>query len=236
MTIAQPIGRRTKDLTGQTFGRWTVVAHAGRHNMQVRWLCVCNCGNQKEVMGSELRRGNSQSCGCLCAEIVSKITSARNTTHGRSNKGPYIVWQQMLSRCGNPAADDFKNYGGRGITVCARWQGRDGFANFEADMGPRPDGHSIERQRNDGNYEPGNCVWATRAVQSRNKRTNVWVILGGKRLCFSDACRIIGILRGTAQTLKTDRGISAQATIDYYVNRTRYHTARSDGPQSHEVA
>lgn len=168
---------RFLDLTGQQFERLTVVSQAGRnkHN-QVVWLCRCDCGNTTKVRTGELRSSHSQSCGCLGRERAALATSERNRRnikHGHSRAGretrTHCTWRSMLTRCTNSNHEDFHLYGGRGILVCDRWRGEHGFENFLADMGERPLGTSLDRIDTNGNYEPGNCRWATPAVQTRNQ-------------------------------------------------------------------
>lgn len=112
--------------------------------------------------------------------------------HGGCLTPEYKSWGQMLNRCRNPNAHNFKHYGGRGVTVCERWKQ---FANFLADMGPRPHGHSIDRRDNNGNYEPGNCFWATKEEQARNKRTSRSIECRGRRMRLQEAAEIVGISR-----------------------------------------
>jgi hypothetical protein len=159
----QPRKRRKdiQDLTGQTFGRLTVIGLAQRHDAKnAYWLCQCACGNpeQKEVQGGSLRGGRVLSCGCFHREIV--------TTHGMETTKVYDVWASMKARCQNPKHAAWVDYGGRGISVCARWQS---FENFFADMGEPPPGLTLDRINNDGNYEPNNCRWADWATQNNNK-------------------------------------------------------------------
>jgi hypothetical protein len=118
-------------------------------------------------------------------------------THRQSYSKEYGAWKQMLQRCRNPKNDAYQNYGGRGIRVCAAWLR---FEGFFADMGPRPSPqHTVERIDNDGNYEPGNCRWATRSEQLRNRRNNIFVEILGVRMCLRDACAFLGIPMSTAR-------------------------------------
>src|SRR5262245_49604639 len=157
------------DMTGQRVGRVTVLREAGyTNNGAIRWLCLCDCGREFITTGKHLRKGETRSCGCVRYE---KLT-ARNTTHNLSDHRLYVRWAGIIARCTNRNNISFKNYGGRGISVCLEW--RDSFPAFLAHVSALPHfgepGRSIDRIDNDGNYEPGNVRWATRKEQQANKR------------------------------------------------------------------
>ena len=198
---------------GRVFGRYTVMGHAYASGPEISWLCQCSCGSApRSIRGSVLRNRAMPNCGCVRAEGL----ISRNTKHGKSGSREYRSWQHMKERCLNPDADEFHNYGARGIKICARWSE---FAAFYADMGNCPPGMKIERIDNNGSYEPGNCRWATQAEQARNTRVNQWVILNGERMVFTDACKRLGITLTAADTLRSSRSISHQRAVDYYVER-----------------
>lgn len=162
------------DLTNQTFGRWTARWPAGRTGQGATyWLCSCECGKLGTVKSGKLISGRSKSCGCLMRELASARIKLYipQLRHGHARKGhitrTHSIWMGMNSRCNNPNREKYKDYGARGIKVCERWHK---FENFLADMGEAPRGLSIDRFPDpDGNYEPGNCRWATPKQQAANR-------------------------------------------------------------------
>ncbi len=207
-------GRSLIDITGTRVGNWTVLRLAEIREHKAYWLCRCDCGKEAEVVSSVLRKGQSKSCGCMTKRRISDAVR----THGGTGTPEHRVWKSIITRCCNPKARCFPRYGGRGIRICERW--RSSFAHFLADVGARPSvKHQIEREDNDGDYEPGNCRWATDAEQRRNKRTNRFVEHDGLRLTITDWSKRTGIDKTTLRN-RILRGWPAsraltEAPVDY---------------------
>jgi hypothetical protein len=180
------------DLTGQRFGRLLAERRDHTSAGEVRWLCRCECGKSKAVRSSLLRGGITQSCGCLHRELLA-AKNAQRARHGHTTyaSGTYGSWSAMKTRCLNPNDSDWQRYGARGITICDRWLT---FENFLADMGERPEGKTLDRYPNQaGNYEPGNCRWATPREQGRNRRSNRPIEFEGRTLCLAEWAERFGM-------------------------------------------
>lgn len=182
---------RWKDSIGKTYGRLKVIKRVENKGKMIAVECICSCGKTKTIILSSITEGKTTSCGCY---QKSKASEA-NTTHGHKKDykwtGVYLSWQDMLKRCTNPNSIGYKNYGGRGITVCSRWL--NSFENFLEDMGDREDGLSLDRKDNNGNYEPENCRWATRKEQNSNRRDTRLITYKNEIKCLQNWADEYGI-------------------------------------------
>lgn len=183
-------GTRTQDLTSLTFGLLTVLELAGRDKHgRARWRCKCECGGEAVSEAYNLKSGNTASCGCVRHGKVSTL----NRTHGQKGTPLYQRWKGMKQRTSDPNAKQFADYGGRGIKVCERWQS---FENFAADMGPTfHDDLTLERIDVNGDYEPANCTWITKAEQARNRRNNHAVTWQGRTMVLAAWEEALGLNR-----------------------------------------
>lgn len=172
------------DLTGQVFGRLTVIEDVGRNKKgEVLWRCSCSCGEGREVVtkGTNLKSGNTESCGCLQKEGM----SSRQTTHGMSKHPLYSVWCGIKDRCYNPKHVHYDLYGGKGVTLHREWL--ENVENFIKDLYPSYEkGLQLDRINNDGNYEPNNVRWVTNQQNQMNKRSNRNSSSKYKGVCWSD--------------------------------------------------
>lgn len=183
---------------GDRFGRLTVLSRSENRNGRVYWNCQCDCGTRLAIRGLDLPYGDTRSCGCLQREL----SADRKRVHGHSThrgmSSTYRSWTNMKVRCLNPNYKHYKHYGGRGISVCDRWL--NSFKNFLQDMGERPSGLTLERINNNGNYEPGNCKWATIDEQNNNSRNNHKVEFYGAWRTIAQLSRLTGIKYETLQS------------------------------------
>lgn len=160
-------------LDGQRFGRWLVLRTERDKNNKSLCVCLCDCGNYKNVSAYELKRGGSKSCGCFARELL----SLRQRKHGMCYTPAYKAWYRMIRRCNSSKSDKWKDYGGRGITVCQKWHN---FEAFYADMGEPPTGKTLDRIDCNGNYSPENCRWSDARTQTRNRRISINVEFQGQ--------------------------------------------------------
>jgi hypothetical protein len=185
---------KAEDLTGQKFGRLTVVGFAGVVKKRRSWECVCDCGGIIVTAASRLKNGYCKSCGCLKSEA----DSIRFAKHRKRFSREYNTWTHMKQRCFNPKNAAYKDYGERGITVCKRWI--DSFEDFLSDVGEAPGKeYMIDRIDNNGNYEPGNVRWALSSTQNSNKRNNIIITYKGESKTLAQWCLQFGIDRNTVK-------------------------------------
>lgn len=206
-----------KDLTGKKFGRLTVVGFS--HLTKWRdacWTCRCSCGKTTAVRGCHLRAGNTGSCGCWQHETRIKNGHEygyfkHGHTAGRTESAEYKCWSSMKNRCYNKNDRRYKDYGGRGITICKRWL--NSFEDFYSDVGPRPGpGYSLDRISNNGNYCRSNIRWATRKQQQRNQRSNRLIEFQNERLCVAEWAERLGLTHSIILS-RLNRGWSVEKTL-----------------------
>jgi hypothetical protein len=170
------------DESGKIYGKLVVLVREPSFAKRALWRCRCECGREAVVRGDRLRSGRTKSCG---------VGNCRYPFRKARWVPGYKSWSAMVQRCTNPRSDHWKYYGARGISVCFRWRSS---ANFLADMGPMPaPGMTIERIDVNGNYEPGNCRWATKEEQRRNMRCSVYVQYRERRMLLMDVIRELGL-------------------------------------------
>jgi hypothetical protein len=194
-----------KDITNRHYGKLIALGYLGHDaRWQAYWRCICACGNMIAARYGNLQSGQTFSCGC---------SRRKPLTHGMSRTKVHSIWLAMKQRCKDPAR---LRYRGRGITYDPAWES---FTQFYADMGTIPEGdYSIERRDNNGPYAPWNCYWARRDTQSRNKATNVWLEINGRRMIFKDWCSLAGLNRTTVES-RIKRGMTPREAL---TTPTRY--------------
>ena len=206
---------RLKDLTGQKFGRLTVISRSPNIGKKAAWLCKCECGKESIVTSTHLMSGHTTSCGCYNKEVV----SAMKKRHGMTQTKIYREWRAMISRCSNGNVRSCADYGGRGITVFARWA--NSFETYYDYVSKLPHfgevGYSLNRIDNDGNYEPGNVEWADRIAQANNKRNNHLVTYNGSTRTLAEWAREKGITY-RALTHRLERGWSIERALEMPLN------------------
>lgn len=201
------------DLTGQVFGRLTVLGRVENSQYGRSYFsCLCSCGNLKEVRSSHLRSSRVRSCGCY-----------------RKGSSTHVTWENMLSRCFNQKNKSYKNYGGRGITVCKEWLD---YSQFLKDMGERPGPeYSLERKDTNGNYEPDNCIWADWPTQCRNRRSNHMVIFRGEGKTLIEWSEIIGLPYKSVHARIVKLQWSVERALSEPIRTLKKNGAKSQGQE-----
>jgi hypothetical protein len=213
-----------QDLTtvGTRFNFLTITGNPYRKPGGTVWYveCCCDCGTTKDLICKHIVSGHTKSCGCFNL----KMERVGRVTHGQSKTGTYRSWTAMQTRCHNPNSKYYAQYGGRGIKVCDRW--RSSFEDFLADMGERPEGMTLDRFPNvDGDYEPGNCRWATTEQQANNRQDSVYLEHDGRRMTISQWSRETGFGLGTI-SVRLKAGWSVEDTLTIPPERGRNQTFR----------
>jgi hypothetical protein len=227
---------RYQDVTGIEFGFLTPLRYLRTVKKMPIWLCRCRCGAEIEAKAKQLKDGKRKYCDTR--KHIADWCPRSVDNPSRVHRLTWVSWSNMRSRCRYESVAHWRNYGGRGIKVCDRWQN---FEVFLSDMGERPSAsYSIERKDVDGDYEPGNCVWATRRQQSLNRRDTVWVEWGGDRRKFLDVCREVGADEDLVRSrLKTGWTIGRAFSLPRHVVGEKLDTGvgrgRPRSPQRVEV-
>lgn len=208
---------RLVDLSNKHFGRLTVFERSDSNDAQNKpmWVCQCECFAWVTVRGSDLKRGNVQSCGCLLIENRKRIK------HGQSRQkhisSEYTTWQGMKRRCLDPNNKCYHRYGGRGIKVCERWM--HSFENFLADMGERPfPKATLDRKKNNEDYSKSNCKWSTATEQAQNKSNTIYVDYKGKSMSVHEVALLVGISSNTI-CKRLRRGWSLERALNQPIKR-----------------
>jgi hypothetical protein len=208
-----------KELVGTKVGRWQILSVGENDHGNWKVLCKCDCGTERYVRASRIREGRSKSCGCLARDSL--VIHGRTTRKARHTSREYWIWNSMKNRCLNNKYKHFKDYGGRGITVCGKWLT---FAGFFEDMGINPNGMTLERLDNEKGYSKENCVWASRSTQNKNKRNNKYITANGETHCLTEWARKLNISHSTIIG-RLDRGWpeALAVTTPKYVTLKKLH-------------
>lgn len=189
---------KLNDLTGKTFGNWVVLERMDNYktpngNTYTQWRCQCKCGSSpKGVLANALLSGKSTSCGCMRKKHQQFFCRENFTTHGESNTRLYKIWAGIKKRCLNQTSSNYRNYGGRGISICSEWLDFVTFKDWAIHNG-YTDESSIDRIDVNGNYSPDNCRWVDRITQANNRRTSTMYTLNGETHTLAEWARIYNV-------------------------------------------
>ena len=196
------------DLVGCRFGRLLVIKKYGHNGKAVTWLCKCECGSEVIVRGDSLRKGATQSCGCIHREQLID----RNSTHGLCGQRLYNIWGCMVQRCYNSKTPCYDRYGGRGVTIYDEWRNNfQAFYDWAMTHGYK-DGLTIDRIDNDEGYFPDNCRWITAKEQGNNRSTNRYLEFNGEKHTVSEWSELLGISTSCIDS-RLRRGWSIEKTL-----------------------
>lgn len=200
-----------EDLSGRKYNKLTVICKNGKTNGgDIKWLCKCDCGNEKTITGSKLKSGWTKSCGCMQKEWAANKFSK----HKLSQTQLYKCWERMKSRCLNKNNNRYYRYGGRNIKVCSEWLDFNNFSYWALSNGYK-EGLTIERIDVNGNYEPNNCTWITPAAQMRNTSRTVWVEYKNSKICMAEFSRMTGISVNVIRN-RLKKGLTADQIVEEY--------------------
>lgn len=219
------------DYIGNRYNRLTVISvkeempkyvKGKKYGYKYKLECKCDCGNTKYLMYADISSGHTKSCGCLAKESLYK----RNYKHGHTQNSKisptWSSWAAMIGRCYNKTNTAFRSYGAKGIDVCPRWKGDDGFINFYYDMGDRPEGKTLDRIDGAKGYSPDNCRWATIEEQTNNQKSNVKVMWQGKQYNVSQLMKKLGIYTNSGvYYTRLKRGWTVQDTFTKPIKKER---------------
>jgi hypothetical protein len=214
------------DIIGKKFGKWIVTIRvANKYGTRTRYLCECECGTKREVEGSSLRTGSSKSCGCVSTERISKL----RLTHGKTKTDIFVIWQGIKDRCYNEKGNHWNSHGKRGIKVYEEWiHSFEKFELYIKTLGIRPEGYTLDRINNDGDYEPHNLRWASPRTQANNTRSNRIIEFKSKRMTMAEWAREINISYKTLATRLYDGWSIEKALSTPTLNKTtKPHTFSS---------
>ena len=209
--------QKIKNSIGQTFGKLTIIDISNKTNDGKTYIkCKCECGNIVDVLPNQLFIGSIKSCGCLKSKnkllANNKSTSSGNYRDGRTKNPLYGTWCMMIKRCENQSSSHYDRYGGRGIKVCPEWHNFWNFVSWSDSVGGRPDGFTLDRIDNNGNYEPSNCRWANISTQASNKSTNRIIEFNGQTKTLRQLANDIGINEQTLRN-RINRGFPLERAL-----------------------
>lgn len=192
--------------SGEKYGRLTAVEFFENRNGRRIWKFLCDCGKTALINHAHVKIGHTKSCGCLNVEATKKA----NTTHGMRKTSTYRIWSNMKYRCLKEKSTHYKDYGGRGIKVCGKWLKFEGFLE---DMGEKPEGLTLDRIDNDGDYTAENCQWATKTQQANNCRSNLFIEYLGEKKTIAQVATLTGIKYATLRKRIVELGWDINKTI-----------------------